>query len=70
MHQAQSPSEGIKLEDILEIVERRRWWLVLGSVLGLIVGVTANFLLPARYSATTTILVEPQQVPTPSGNET
>lgn len=58
-----SPMGGIQLDDLFEIVERRRWWLVLGALAGLLLGVAAYFVLPARYSATTTILVEPQRVP-------
>src|SRR5262245_37321782 len=51
------------VEDVIEIAERRRWWLILGALAGLAVGFVAYLLLPPRYLATTTILVEPQEVP-------
>lgn len=63
MNQAQSPLGGLQLEDLFEILERRRWWLVLGTILGVGLGLGAYFLLPARFTAMTTILVEPQRVP-------
>ena len=58
-----SPGPAFGLEDIVEIVERRVWWLVIGAILGIALGVAAYFLLPPRYEASTTILVEPQRVP-------
>lgn len=61
MSEQKSGSFGI--EDVIEIVERRRWWLVLGAVVGAAIGAGAYFVLPARYVATTSILVEPQEVP-------
>jgi polysaccharide chain length determinant protein (PEP-CTERM system associated) len=54
---------GFGFGDALEIVERWRWWIVLGALIGLATGFGAYLLLPPRYQATTTILVEPQEVP-------
>ncbi len=54
---------GFQLEDAVEIVERWKWWLVIGTVAGLAVGAVANLLLAPQYEATTTILVQPQQIP-------
>jgi len=54
---------GFGFEDVIEITERRRWWLVLGALVGLAAGFALYLMLPARYLATTTILVEPQEVP-------
>ncbi|MCH2171086.1 polysaccharide biosynthesis tyrosine autokinase [Myxococcota bacterium] len=61
MDRVQPP--GFQLEDIVEVLERRRWWLLTAMTLGLIVAFGAYLLLPARYESGTTILVEPQGVP-------
>jgi polysaccharide chain length determinant protein (PEP-CTERM system associated) len=55
---------GLDLEDIFEILERRRKVIIAGAVVGLLLGVMAYLLLPPVYTASTTILVEPQEVPT------
>ena len=54
---------GYTVEDLIEVVERRRWWLVCGALVGLVLGGIAWFVLPPRYTSETTILVEPQEVP-------
>lgn len=54
---------GYTVEDLIEVFERRRWWLAAGALAGLLLGAVAWYLLPARYTSETTILVEPQQVP-------
>ncbi len=58
-----SESPAFTVEDGIEIVERRRWWLVAGLAAGLVLGLIAWYLLPPRYTSFTTILVEPQEVP-------
>ncbi len=57
----QGPS--FDLEDIFEILERRRKLIIIGAVVGLLLGLTAYLVLPPVYRANTTILVEPQEVP-------
>jgi polysaccharide chain length determinant protein (PEP-CTERM system associated) len=54
---------GLQLEDAIEILERRRWWILLAALCGLVLGFIAYLVLPARYESSTTILVEPQGVP-------
>lgn len=54
---------GFQAEDVLEIIERRRWWLAGAAGIGLAIGLLLYLVLPARYAASTTILVEPQEVP-------
>ena len=53
---------GIELEDVIEVVERRKWWIVLGAAVGVALGAAGYLLLPPTYSASTTILVEPQEM--------
>ncbi len=54
---------GFQLEDAIEILERRRWWILLAAMGGLVIGFLSYLVLPAQYQSTTTILVEPQGVP-------
>ena len=54
---------AFQLDDILEIFERRKWWLAGGAGLGLLLGLALYFTLPPSYTASTSILVEPQEVP-------
>jgi len=54
---------GFQLEDAIEILERRRWWILLAAMSGLVVGFLAYLVVPAQYQSNTTILVEPQGVP-------
>jgi succinoglycan biosynthesis transport protein ExoP len=52
-----------QLEDAIEILERRKWWIVVGSLVGLALGGGLTFALPPKFESTTTIMVEPQRVP-------
>ncbi|MBW2543548.1 MAG: polysaccharide biosynthesis tyrosine autokinase [Deltaproteobacteria bacterium] len=60
--EAEAPA-GFQLEDAIEILDRRKWWIVPGVVVGLLIGTALTFLLPPKYASFTTILVEPQEVP-------
>ncbi|CAG0971377.1 tyrosine-protein kinase Etk/Wzc [Myxococcaceae bacterium] len=51
------------VEDLIEVAERRRAWLLAGAIAGLALGAVAWLVLPPRYTSQTTILVEPQEVP-------
>jgi polysaccharide chain length determinant protein (PEP-CTERM system associated) len=59
----QKAAEGIKPEDIVEIVLRRRWWIIATFCLSMIVGIYLAFTLPKIYKAETLILIQPQKVP-------
>ncbi len=59
----ETPGPSFALEDLVEIADRRKAWMALGAVVGLALGFVAFLVLPAEYSATTTLLVEPQEVP-------
>ena len=56
-------SEGIKPEDIIEIILRRRWWIIIPFCLSMIVGICLSFMLPKYYKAETLILIQPQKLP-------
>ena len=51
------------LEDAIEILDRRKLWIILATLVGIAIGIVAYVVLPPAYSARTTILVEPQEVP-------
>ncbi len=48
---------------IVEIVKRRRWYLMVPFCLSLIAGIVLAIVLPRVYIASTMILVQPQKVP-------
>ena len=56
-------AKEIKLEDIIEIILRRRWWIILPFCLCIIIGIILVFTLPKYYKAETTILIRPPKVP-------
>jgi polysaccharide chain length determinant protein (PEP-CTERM system associated) len=58
----QSP-DTIKPEDVIDIVIRRRWYILTPLFLALIFGIYYAFTAPRIYQATTLVMVEPQQVP-------
>ena len=53
----------IKPEDIIEIVLRRRWFIIIPFCLSVIVGIYFSITLPKIYRSSTLILVQPQRVP-------
>jgi len=55
---------AIKPEDIIEIVLRRRWFIIIPFCLSIIAGICLSFTLPKIYRASTLILVQAQRVPT------
>jgi polysaccharide chain length determinant protein (PEP-CTERM system associated) len=52
----------IKPEDIIEIILRRRWWIIIPFCLSIIVGIILAFTLPKYYQAETLILIKPPKV--------
>jgi len=57
-------TKEIKLEDIVEIILRRRWWIIVPFCLCVIVGIILGLTLPKYYQAETLVLIQPQKVPT------
>jgi protein tyrosine kinase modulator len=58
-----NPVETIKPQDIIEIIVRRRWYIIIPFCLSMIVGI--GFVLTASriYTSSTLILIQPQKVP-------
>jgi len=52
-----------KPEDIIEIVLKRHWFIIIPFCLSVLIGIYLSFTLPRIYQAGTLILVEPQRVP-------
>jgi polysaccharide biosynthesis transport protein len=56
--------DGFSLSDILQLVWRRRYWILIPFVLSSVAAVAVAFLMPPVYRSSATILIESQQVPT------
>lgn len=60
---SQTPDTNALIEDYLNILWRRKWWLIVPVVISLGVAVFLYKYLPKSYISSTLILVEPQKVP-------
>ena len=58
-----NPAETIKPEEIIEIILRRRWYIIIPFCLSMMIGIYFALTLPKVYSARTLILLQPQRVP-------
>jgi polysaccharide chain length determinant protein (PEP-CTERM system associated) len=58
------PDNMIRPEEIIKIIIRRRWLIIVPFCLAILVGCYFAFTLPKVYESSTLILVEPQRVPT------
>ncbi|MEA1969076.1 MAG: Wzz/FepE/Etk N-terminal domain-containing protein, partial [Thermodesulfobacteriota bacterium] len=50
-------------DQIIKIIIRRRWYIILPFCVSLTIGLYMSFTLPRTYQAKTSILVQPQEVP-------
>jgi len=57
-------TETINIEKLLEIVIRRRWYLIISFCVAMSAGIFLAVFLPRSYEASTLILIEAQRVPT------
>jgi len=58
-----NPAETIKPEEIIEIIVRHRWYIIIPFCLSMMAGIFYALTLPKVYSAGTLILLQPQRVP-------
>lgn len=58
-----NPLAELRLQDYADIARRRKWWIILTAAGILVTTIVAAFRLPNVYHSETTILVDPQQVP-------
>jgi polysaccharide chain length determinant protein (PEP-CTERM system associated) len=56
-------SQKLSLEQILRLIIRKRWFLLIPFCLSLLAGIVYSIIVPRIYTAETLILVEPQRVP-------
>lgn len=61
--QDQTPNFLLKPQILLDILFKRRWYLIVPVLVSLTAGLVLSIYLPKSYTAETTILVEPQKVP-------
>jgi polysaccharide chain length determinant protein (PEP-CTERM system associated) len=59
----QKSTEPLRPEQIVEIIIKRRWLIIIPFCLSILVGIYLALTLPKSYSAETLILIEPQRVP-------
>src|SRR5262245_37784241 len=59
----QQQAHSVSLQDHVEIFWRRKWWLVIPLMLGVVAGYVACFFIPPSYQSSILILIELQQVP-------
>ena len=53
----------VQFEDVIEIILRRKWFIIISFILSVIGTILALIFIPPLYKSTTLILVEPQKVP-------
>ena len=53
----------LTMDDYLAIARRRRWVILIPTLLGPLIAFVISLLLPARYTSSTMVLVEQQKVP-------
>ena len=63
MAEMQQPESPLKPDQIIDIILRQRWLIIIPVCLSLTAGLYLTFTLPRTYSASTTILVQAQKVP-------
>lgn len=59
----QNKSIQFSPEYIMDVLSRRRWFILIPSCLALIAGIALAVILPKVYESSTLILVQPQRVP-------
>jgi polysaccharide chain length determinant protein (PEP-CTERM system associated) len=58
-----NPEKTMKLDEIIEIILRRRWYIIIPFCLVMIAGICSVFFLPKTYTSSTLILIQPQKMP-------
>jgi polysaccharide chain length determinant protein (PEP-CTERM system associated) len=56
-------ANSVSLQSYVKIFWRRKWWLVIPLMLGIVVGYAVCFFIPPSYQSSTLILIELQKVP-------
>jgi protein tyrosine kinase modulator len=56
-----NPVETIKPQDIIEIIVRRRWYIIIPFCLSMIVGIGFVLTAPRIYTSSTLILIQAVQ---------
>src|SRR5215813_11408237 len=51
-------------QDYIQIILRRKWWIILTLLLGTTITTAYSYSLPLVYRSSTLILVDPQKIPT------
>jgi len=59
----QNSTETIKPKEIIEIILKRRWHIIITFCLLMIAGICSVFFLPKAYTSSTLILIQPQKMP-------
>lgn len=54
----------LTIQDYIQLVIRRKWWVILTFIVGTSLTILYSYSLPFLYRSSTLILVEPQKIPT------
>jgi uncharacterized protein involved in exopolysaccharide biosynthesis len=54
---------GFSISDLVRVFQRRIWWLIIPSAIGMVVAASVALSLPPVYTASTTVLIEPPGIP-------
>jgi len=58
-----TPEVKKNIQDVFEFLYRRKWYIVVATIIGIGAGIGTSLWLPKEYRSTTMIMVERQQVP-------
>jgi len=50
------------MEDYMGMLRRQKWWIIVPTIIAPVLGLLVSFAIPAKYTSTSAVLVEGQQI--------